>query len=206
MFAVASRKLTTFRTEIAAKGLANCVLCRLTIAALYGVRLLFPFNYWHAANPAVCRPYKRFVANLVNQLEPRTVVEIGSGIGDIIAMVHAPVRWGIDPDAPALTAARLVHPFNGARWRQGDLSALNQIPERIDVLLAIGWVHHAAPEYLESLIRPHLGRIGFVIVDRFTDWADAPFKHDFAFLGTDIVKRATPPDDPCREYFIYRIS
>ena len=100
--------------------------------------------------------------------------------GDLLALVKAERRIGIDPDKGAITLARILHPR--IQFIAGDLTALDQVSGPIDVLLAIGWVHHVSPEYLKAALAPHLGRIDHIIVDRFIG-AESDYHHDFTFLG-----------------------
>jgi SAM-dependent methyltransferase len=193
-----SQKIQTARS----KGLRWCVLCTSWKLALSAAQKLLRFDPWHATNHAECRPYKRFVAKLVSDQKPRTVVEVGCGLGDIVSLIEAKQKIGIDPDKGAITLARLLHPRSP--FIVGDLTALDQVTGPIDVVLAIGWVHVVSPEYLSSALAPHLDRISYIILDHWAGrWGDGVgYTHDFAFLGPPI-RTALPPDDPVREYLLF---
>ena len=188
------RKLRTLRE----KGLRWCLFCQLPALGLRGLRKVYPFHVWHADNPSGCRPYKRFVADLVSSLSPAVAVEVGCGLGDIIAMVRAAERHGIDPDRAAISAARIAHPLASVQWAVGDLATAARLP-RIDVLLAIGWVHEVSREYLREQLAPLLGKTRYVIVDEFVG---DPGIQDFSWIG-ERIKTTTPPEDNVRRYFVY---
>jgi hypothetical protein len=135
------------------------------------------------------------------------VVEVGCGLGDIISNIKSPIRYAIDPDKGAIRAARIVNPLSDIEWIVGDLSELDRVRDHIDVLLAIGWVHVVSPEYLKKLIAPHYPRIRYIVVDKFNEWDNPPFKHDFAFLEeiAKCIRVSTPKEDPIRQYLIYEV-
>lgn len=207
MIALASirQKLDTAKTM----GLNWCVFCKGHSLLLKGLQRAYGFDPWHAINPTGCRPYKKHVADLVSALQPERVVEVGCGLGDILVKIRCSERIGIDPELAVLKAASLVHPFSSVRWIAGDLSGLAGVAGRIDVLVAIGWVHGVSPENLERLFAPHLNRIRHVVVDAFNSDANPyPYKHNFRFLESvgRCVDVSTPAADPVRRYLVYEIG
>jgi len=159
------------------KGLRWCLFCKIYSYILKGLKNLYGFDQWHADNPITCRPYKLYIANLLNGFNPKVVVEVGCGLGDIICATTAKKRYGLDPDQGAIGAAKLLHPFSDVRWLRGDLSNLNFVGEdNIDILVAVGWVHLVSPDYLKACILPHGHRIKYIILDKFTEWSTPPFR------------------------------
>lgn len=198
-----AQKLRTMRS----KGLRWCIFCQVPNVVLGRLGDLLGLHPWHVRNRTICRPYKKFVADLVNGLKPDTVVEVGCGLGDIIAMVKAEFRYGIDPESRAIQFAPFFHPFSGVKWLEGNLSTVESISGQIDVLFAIGWLHDYSPDWVRSMIEPYLARTSHIIVDRFLV-PDDTFHHQFEFLNSagELLAHVAPPNDGIREYLIFKIG
>lgn len=190
--------------------LVAALRCRCERAWLRGVRCAFGFDAWHAAAPYACRPYKRQVVQLVNSLQPATVVEVGCGLGDILSRVKAVSRFGLDTDPAVIRAARFLHP-RAIRWIQGDISAIAAVlpaAHPIDCLIMVNWIHNLSPEQLAACILPLLPRTGYLILDAID--SDGPasyrFKHDFAFLAafTQRISVTRVPAEP-RSFMAFRV-
>lgn len=189
------------------KGIKWCFFCKGQTIVLKALSKIYGFDDWHANNPPSCRPYKEYVANLVNHLKPRVVVEVGCGLGDILAMVNCKTKYGIDLDKGAIKAAKILHPFSHTMFIEGDLSKVSEIKSRIDVLFAIGWVHLVSPKYLENEILKIKDNLSYIVLDRFVDWDNPPFKHDFKFIEkfASLENLCSCDTDGIREYLIYRV-
>ncbi len=172
--------------------LIGALRCRCDRIWLRGLRYAFGFDAWHAGAPYACRPYKRTVVELANSLSPRTIVEVGCGLGDIVSRVRAVERYGFDSDLQVIRAARFLHP-GGVRWIHGDaLSVADVVPadRALDCVIMVNWTHNLSPEQLAACILPLLTRAGYLILDSID--VDAPstyrFRHDFSFLS-DVTER-----------------
>jgi GalNAc-alpha-(1->4)-GalNAc-alpha-(1->3)-diNAcBac-PP-undecaprenol alpha-1,4-N-acetyl-D-galactosaminyltransferase len=158
------------------------VLDRLWLRALFRV---FRFDVWHAGAPYSCRPYKSQVVALANSLNPRFVVEIGCGLGDILRRIHAVERIGIDIDVRVIRAAKFLHP--SIAWVHGDANEVSRLlpdARTIDCLIMVNWIHAINEVALEGILAPLLNKTRYLIVDSID--ADGPqsyrYKHDFSFL------------------------
>ncbi|MEO5623613.1 MAG: class I SAM-dependent methyltransferase, partial [Dokdonella sp.] len=151
-------------------------------AFLSGLAMIYGFDPWHAQAPTSARPYRHVVARLANALSPRTVVEVGCGLGGILALVDAPDRYGYDIDERVIRAARFLR---GRRitFTCGGITAVSLA--QIDVLILVNWIHAISPVALEQLLAPMLARSRYLLLDAIDQ--DGPdsyqYKHDFAFLG-----------------------
>jgi SAM-dependent methyltransferase len=193
------------------KNFWTSIRCRCERLWLRGLRLMFRFDAWHASAPYSCRPYKKTVVGLVNALAPRTAVEVGCGLGEILSRVTATERFGFDQDGAAIRAARFLH---GRRihWKIADLAAVPlSLPEgrRIDCLIMVNWIHNLSPEQLGASLLPLLSRTGWLILDAID--RDGPasyrYKHDFAFLSA-VAERVsvTPVPGEPRSLIIFKVS
>ena len=149
-------------------------------AVLHALRFVFGFAPWHARSPISARPYRKGVAAMISALHPDCVVEVGCGLGGIIAAVRAPRRAGYDVDRGAVRAARFLH--RSVDFREGSFD--NLVEREIDVLAAICWLHEFSPEQVEQWLLPLLDRTRYLLLDA-TDPASPlnfAFNHDYAFL------------------------
>jgi SAM-dependent methyltransferase len=147
------------------------------------LRRVFKFHPWHVEAPASARPYRQTVAELVNGLDPRSVVEVGCGLGFVLRLIDAPYRFGYDLDEGAIRAAKFLH-GREISFVCGDLTAVSQ--PHIDVLILVNWIHEISPEELMRLIEPLLSCTDYLVLDAIDpdESSGYRFKHDFAFLGS----------------------
>ena len=178
--------------------------CQIERVWLEILRRYFRFDAWHAKAPYSCRRYKRIVVDLVNGLAPSTVVEVGVGLGDLLAHLEAPHRYGYDIDAGVVRAARFLHRKRIAIVH-GDAADVVQDP--IDVLIMVNWIHNLSPAELEGILRPLTPRTTYLVLDAVDP--DGPeayrYKHTFSFLAgiAEEVSVARAPDEP-RSFHVFR--
>jgi len=189
-------------------GLGRVLAGKAAYYYLSALRLGFGFDKWHSGANYANRPYKKVVVDLVNSLNPDVVVELGCGLGDIVARIQAKKRFGVDPDTSVIRAARFLHPFS-VEWIVGDATAVINIAPgaRINCFLAINWIHFLNREELAQAIAPHIDRTDYFIFDRFNyDLKPGRFDHDFAFLvnRATCIAEITPPNDDIRHYFLFK--
>lgn len=195
------RKVATARRI----GLRRLLRCRIDRIWLGLLARHFGFNAWHATAPFSCRPYKQTVVDLVNGLTPRVVVEVGSGLGELLSRIDAVERHAYDVDPGVVRAGRFLH---GRRvsFVLGDATTV--IQARIDVLVMVNWIHNLSPSDLEQLLLPLVARTRYLVLDAID--ADAPgsyrYKHDFAFLdGVAERLSVTPAPDEPRGFHLFRV-
>jgi SAM-dependent methyltransferase len=176
--------------------------CRFDRFWLAGLRRVFQFDAWHASAPYSCRPYKGKVVELANSLHPRTVVEVGCGLGEILSRVSAAQRFGFDSDERVIRAARFLH-RGGAQWIHGDAACVGRVipaDRSIDCMIMVNWIHNMSAEQLSAVLLPLLRRIHYLILDAIDiDGAESyRYKHDFRFLAglTRRVSTSRPANEP----------
>ena len=170
------------------------------------LRRRFGFHPWHATSPTSARPYRRDVAALVDSLKPAVVVEVGCGLGAILARVEAPMRVGYDNDGGAIRAARLIR-SRAIRFVEGDFSDV--VEPDIDALIAVNCLHDFAPGRVAEWIVPLLDRTRFLLVDRIDPASPTHYAHyhDFAFLaGRAKLVSAHRFGEDFREFLLYEIA
>jgi SAM-dependent methyltransferase len=117
----------------------------------------YGFDPWHARSPFECRAYKREVVHLANGLQPRVAVEIGCGLGEILARVEAGRRLGFDIDPNVVAAARHLY---GSRCEfavagAGDVDTVGRAvgAPGAELLIMVNWAHAVAWPELAAQIR-----------------------------------------------------
>jgi SAM-dependent methyltransferase len=161
--------------------LGRAARVKLDMASLELLRLIFGFERWHARSPDSARPYRRQLAAMVNRLKPGCVVEVGCGLGGIIARIKAERRYGFDRDPAAIRAARFLN-SSAIEFTVGGFDDVST--DHIDVLIAVNWMHGFPPEQLEQWIAPLLPRVRYLLVDAIVAGTPGNYAycHDFAFL------------------------
>lgn len=170
------------------------------------LRHIFKFHPWHAEATKSARAYRQTAARIVDSLNPDTVVEIGSGLGYILAGISAPHRFGFDVDMGAVRAARFLH-GRGISFTHGSFSSIG-LPA-MDVLILINWIHEVSPQALEVSLKPLLPRTRFLLVDAIDPEGDRSyrFKHDFSFLDSCARKLSvTRPPGEGRSFHLYEVT
>ena len=152
------------------------------------LKLKYGFEDWHANNPPSCRPYKKFVADIINKESPKVVVEVGCGLGDILNLIHADTKYGIDHSPEVIAAAQSID--RESTFLHGGFEKLGQIEDsEIDYVIVIGCLHYFSPSDLSKNLVPHLNKVKFLVLDQFAlNQAPVPgnncppYIHDFKFL------------------------
>lgn len=103
---------------------------------------IFRFNQWHTAT-IYEREYAMWIRKKVNSLLPRKprgqIIEVGCGLGDILAEIHVPnsQKKGYDIEGNVIRALKFAHP--GLCGKVGSLNSIKN--QTIDVLIAVNWLH-----------------------------------------------------------------
>ena len=171
----------------------------------YLLERYFKFDSWHAKAPFSCRPYKKTVVDLVNSLSPNSVVEIGTGLGELLCRIHAEMRYGYDIDLGVVRAAKFLNEDNIV-FIHGGAESVTQ--DNIDVLLMINWIHNLSPKELGEVLLSLAPRAKYLLLDAID--VDGPgsyrYKHDFKFLKgvAERLSITRAPDEP-RSFHLFRV-
>jgi len=137
---------------------------------------LYRFDRWHI-RPIEIRYYALDLCKHLNEFIAKqglkTVVEIGCGIGDILARIKADRVIGFDLDRNVIRAGQFVHPR--VEFHDGTFSDVRG--QNIDVLIAVNFTHNIAPDELQ---REFVGvmannKVKYIVVDS----VDYTYFHNF---------------------------
>lgn len=187
--------------------LAHAARVKLDMAALETLRLVFGFDRWHSRSPDSARPYRAQISALVNKLDPASVVEVGCGLGGILSRINAERRHGYDQDPAAIRAARFLH-GPSVEFTVGGFEQVDD--DRIDVLIAVNWMHGFSSEQVEQWISPLLPKARYLLVDTIIPGAPGnyPFLHNFEFLGDKArqLRVESVASEPHRRFILWEIT
>ena len=81
------RKIKSAIKTIKYIGLYNFILGNINLIFYTLLKPIFGFEEWHRSNPYHFRPYKKYVIDLINELNPKTTIEVGCGLGEMLEKV-----------------------------------------------------------------------------------------------------------------------
>lgn len=156
---------------------------------------LLRVSTWHASGFAR-HPYRAAIVEHIRTTRPESVLEIGSGFGDIICSLPARIRWASDRSTRVLAGARLCHLTD---WLAGRIHflplTLGEDPGRqFDVVICVNFIHGIPPHVLRGhfvrLLTQTIAPGGCLIFDVVGD-PSYRFRHDPGFLlqGTRVRRR-----------------
>ena len=140
------RKLLQIR-HLTVKDIVLCIYYRFF---LYILRLYFGFDKWHSGSPFYCKPYKKQLVDLINQLKISSALEIGCGLGDIISRINAPLKYAYDNCLKTIQAAKFLYPNSGVTFLKGTFNNIKK--HKSEAVILIGWLHEMEPKILSSNI------------------------------------------------------
>lgn len=161
-------------------GLVCCVASRVFFSLL---RWRFNFAKWHATAPVCCRPYKRKVANVIQALGSKGLVEVGCGLGDIGRLVQKACDieyYGIDRDSAVLDGARFLASKNSRlKFEEGSIELLKKLPSgRFDTLLLLNWPHEVETKTLTEMVTTSVNTdIQYLLIDCIKPGVNAGFRY-----------------------------
>jgi SAM-dependent methyltransferase len=145
---------------------------------------------WHAGDEER-HPYRQEILRRLHARAPKSMLEIGCGLGDILCRVPACRRLGCDVSARVLWAARLSHPLQwlvrGARF--ATLRLGEPVQGRFDAVVCVNFIHIIPPADLQAALRAlahdNLAPGGVLVFDVVSN-PQYRYNHDPAFLVKDM--------------------
>lgn len=129
---------------------------------------------WHVDGCYECRPYKKQIVNLINNLNPSTIVDLGCGLGEIISKTKTNNKFGFDPDASVVEAARFLNP--NIEFHVGNSTILFNFLDmgnfnlgKKSLLIATAWTHNLNKEELNKFIEKGLEYFDTILIDIYSE-------------------------------------
>ena len=129
---------------------------------------------WHVNGCYECRPYKKQILNIVNNLNPSTIVDLGCGLGEIISKTKAKSKFGFDPDESVVKAARFLNP--NIKFYVGNSKVLFNYLDighfslgKNSLLISTAWTHNLNKVELNEFIQKALEYFNTILIDIYTE-------------------------------------
>lgn len=150
------------------------VLCIFEKIKFKVIGLFYNVEKWHLNTPFNCRRYKKTVVNVVNNLNPLTVVEVGCGSGDIISRISAKSKIAFDIDDNIISFAENYYKNKNVCFNVGSFETVLQyedkLNQKIDCLVLVNWVHLLScteiKEKLDKYIFENF-KVKYIIFDKY---------------------------------------
>ena len=102
----------------------------------------YRFDVWHAATPYEARAYKKTVVELASKLGVDSVVEIGCGLGEILARIDSKNKFGVDRELAVIDAANHLYKKQCQFYGIDLDDFVAEFPhEKFELLIMVNWVH-----------------------------------------------------------------
>lgn len=192
--------------------------CRGKAVKFYILQKIFRFHKWHIV-PVEERPYGMEVIKWCNRLLKKdkdamrgAVIEVGCGLGDILAKVNSGKKnkIGYDIDEKVISAARIAHP--GIRFQVGEF-APNIRGEYISVLITVNFLYSIDSEKVKKEFQKLVlnNDIKYIITETMHPATpNYPYSHDMdKILGrkyTCIKKRGFTAAEHSRRYILLYVK
>lgn len=192
--------------------------CRSNKVKYYILQKLFKFHKWHMT-PVEERPYGMVVIKWCNRilmkdqnLKRKTIVEIGCGLGDILAKIDAPRenKTGYDIDEKAIRAAKIAHP--GIRFQVGRF-APDIRGKYISILICVNFLYSLDTENVRKEFQRLVlnNDIQYILTETMCPVTpNYPYSHDMdEILGSDytqIKQRSFEAAERSRRYMLLYVK
>ena len=132
----------TIFEKIKRLGVVTSLFCLMKTLYLFFLQRKYGFDYWHIRGDYICKPYKKQVVDIINSLPNMDVaVDVGCGLGDILARTNIKNRIGIDIDQKVIDCALFLR--QDLTFYTGSLDTIEKyIDKKNTVMIAINWTHN----------------------------------------------------------------
>jgi len=148
------------------KSILLCVFFRLFYLIL---KLIYKFDKWHVNGSYYCKPYKKQIIRIINNLKFNSVLEIGCGLGDIINRVKVcQNKFACDIDPHVIKVAKFLTPKQIENSPKFFLDSFYTLKlKNIDTIIMINFMHNINKKdllfNLKKIIR--YSKCKYIIVD-----------------------------------------
>ena len=156
----------------------------------------YGFDKWHSATPFEARAYKKGVVQLASQLDVKSVVEIGCGLGEIISRIDANERIGVDRELAVIKAARQLNKSKCKFFTMDLARFTEEFPnDHFELLIMVNWIHEISWKDLSQSIKDIQAKfdVKYLLVDSVDKAIDGFQNHHnedkFSSLGPIVDMR-----------------
>ena len=151
---------------------------------------MFNFERWHSQT-VFGKHYVPLIIKTVNLSNPKHVVEIGCGLGEIILNIGAKNKLCLDQSQEVLNAASFISKlkFKKAVFNKFDFTN-DSLKGKYDVIIMVNWPHVINEKILKDKIsiifNKNLNNLGFIIIDTVAD-ENYRYNHDINLITDNLI-------------------
>ena len=128
----------------------NLFLCILSRFFLFLLNIFYNFDKWHVTGSYYCKPYKKQLVEIINDLKLNSALEIGCGLGCIIKRTKVNQnKFAYDIDSDAIRAAKFLNSNFNKTKTKFYIGSFNEVEQKnIEAIIAVNWMHNFDKRYL----------------------------------------------------------
>jgi hypothetical protein len=132
----------------------------------------FKFEKWHISLLSQ-REYAQDIISTFEQDEFSSIVEIGTGLGDIIRNINSSNKLFLDIDKSVLNANKILSYFNNRGCKTSNFNEFdiykNSLSGKFDLIIMVNWIHNIELDVLQNkfneFINNNLNNEGYLVFD-----------------------------------------
>jgi|APSaa5957512535_1039671.scaffolds.fasta_scaffold02974_4 hypothetical protein len=149
---------------------------------------VFKFERWHISLLSQ-REYAQDVIEFSNKKNFDSIVEIGTGIGDVIRNIYAKKKLCLDLEKNILKANKFLSFFINKGNKNIDFEEFDiykcSLTEKYDLIIMLNWIHNIESKVLQKsfskFINQNLNKNGYLIFDILEN-KSYKYNHDIEYL------------------------
>ena len=193
----------------------KCIFFRIFYLVLAKV---YKFDKWHISGSYYCKPYKKQLIKIINDLEFNSILDLGCGLGDIINRVKmCPNKFACDIDPRVIGAAKFL---NSRLYKTNinfftesfQLLIENKIikDKKIDIIIMINWSHNINKNDLSLNLKKIIkeSKCNYIIVDGIKKKYQNRYKYCHAekfWSNFGKIKSKANSIDMVRNFYVIKI-
>ena len=184
--------------------IAKKIVSKFTYSIIYYriIGFLFKLDKWHSTATPHARKYREEISEIINGIHPKTIIEVGCGLGLILKNCNADTIVGYDNNLNVIRAAKFIT-NKKIIFKHGSIEDITE--ENIDVLILVNWIHAYSPQDIKIMIQSILPKIKYLVVDRISySLPIGRYQHDFEFIKYPKIYQKII-DDGMRELIVFKI-
>lgn len=130
--------MSSITDKIKEVGLKNTIVGLFKLMKYRQLQKKYQFYEWNTS-PFELREYVQVAAEYINRIKPKTVIDIGCGLGELLRHIRAEHKVGLDLDENNIKTAKILDRSGKIRFITGSFEQIKG--EKIDVLVTLNFMH-----------------------------------------------------------------
>lgn len=130
--------MSSIADKIKEVGLKNTVVGSFKLMKYRRLQKKYQFYEWNIT-PFELREYIQVAAECINRIKPKTVIDIGCGLGELLRHIHAEHRIGLDIGENNIKTAKILDKSGKISFKTGSFEQIKG--EHVDILVTLNFMH-----------------------------------------------------------------